>query len=981
MPAAAAVVLIAAPIAVEAIGYAVVEAVVADAVISSTVATAVGSGVIAGGVTAIQGGSPSDVLKSAVLSGAAAGIGAYAGNVVGAEVASATESQVAAKIAANVAKTTTAAAVLGKDVGKAAFIGLASGVPLALSQFESFNELPDFAKNAIAASTAAAITGGDVKTAVLSSALQSANIMGSVINSNDTMKSFFSDPKNKEVTTLIQNGITMGVAASVQGRDVSQALEQSLIRSAGQLLGSTTAKELSDSTTAARARYAEAQASEQVIRNNIEAQQKAVEGYNSINSELQSKIDKREELVKSFEDTKATWQAKVDAGDVAGANAIVENVNSAAKAANDYTAELNKYYEDNKGSLDDYKAQLEGLKTEYATLESDYNTKSDAASEAARALEERSAAFQKESGAEIAKAVDPFETTPEEAKAIFAKYGAVETPESLLKEATWAPEEQVGRAAAQFELAKAATDPQYYGNLENAFNFAMSQGKSSDEAQQFAIEYANYKTGRTAETGAEPAFNLDVGEANYADSGAVAPMGTQLATQEEAQKAIESGDPSVWYDAGSNAYVKSLTPELSGDLATASNVTTDQLADYQSMDGNYRIPNPDGSYHMFSKYGIYQGLYTGNDAFVDFDPNAAPFKVTGDMSDYPIQNFGTDTEEYLPEYNKALQDIYEQRGGFPVGWQTVGSDRVFLYDDGTGIGINTETDETYAMSPEEVQSMIDRGLLNTQDSGYEFGTAATKFAGVPGSQQYVKPTFTQAPSASSQFKSPNQVSPNQRDATIAPSGSISPNLSTAQQTATGSTLGALPGAWVGGLGRDAQFIDPLESSQAGTSEVEDMLPESPLRSLSEQQSQLQANYWNPQRDNVSYYSYGVEPSYASVVNSMGSAGATPRGYKAGGQVMNSPLMAASGGDVEHKGSHYVQGAGGGQDDLISAKLADGEYVLDAEIVAALGDGSNRRGAEILDKWRENIRKHKRSSSIKGIPPKAKSPLAYMKGIK
>ena len=160
-----------------------------------------------------------------------------------------------------------------------------------------------------------------------------------------------------------------------------------------------------------------------------------------------------------------------------------------------------------------------------------------------------------------------------------------------------------------------------------------------------------------------------------------------------------------------------------------------------------------------------------------------------------------------------------------------------------------------------------------------------------------------------------------------------------------------------------------------------MIPQSPLQSLSDRQSELQANYWNPQKDQTSYYSYGVEPTYASVVNSMGTAGAPVRGYKAGGNVMASPLMAASGGDVEHKGSHYVQGAGGGQDDLISAKLADGEYVLDAEIVAALGDGSNRRGAEILDKWRENIRKHKRSASIKGIPPKAKSPLAYMKGIK
>jgi hypothetical protein len=77
----------------------------------------------------------------------------------------------------------------------------------------------------------------------------------------------------------------------------------------------------------------------------------------------------------------------------------------------------------------------------------------------------------------------------------------------------------------------------------------------------------------------------------------------------------------------------------------------------------------------------------------------------------------------------------------------------------------------------------------------------------------------------------------------------------------------------------------------------------------------------------------------------------------------------------------VQGDGGGQDDLIPAQLADGEYVFDAEIVAALGDGSNKEGAKKLDAMREAIRKHKRSGPLNTIPPKAKSPLAYLKGMK
>ena len=102
---------------------------------------------------------------------------------------------------------------------------------------------------------------------------------------------------------------------------------------------------------------------------------------------------------------------------------------------------------------------------------------------------------------------------------------------------------------------------------------------------------------------------------------------------------------------------------------------------------------------------------------------------------------------------------------------------------------------------------------------------------------------------------------------------------------------------------------------------------------------------------------------------------------------SSPNIAgyAEGGDVhipEFKTGttgHYVQGRGDGQSDEIPAMLANGEYVFDADTVAALGNGSNEAGAKALDKMREAIRKHKRSAPHTKIPPKAKSPLEYLKG--
>jgi hypothetical protein len=62
---------------------------------------------------------------------------------------------------------------------------------------------------------------------------------------------------------------------------------------------------------------------------------------------------------------------------------------------------------------------------------------------------------------------------------------------------------------------------------------------------------------------------------------------------------------------------------------------------------------------------------------------------------------------------------------------------------------------------------------------------------------------------------------------------------------------------------------------------------------------------------------------------------------------------------------------------LPAKIADGEYVFPAGFVTALGDGDNRRGAEMLDGMREALRAHKRSAPEDKIPPRAKSPLEYL----
>ena len=102
--------------------------------------------------------------------------------------------------------------------------------------------------------------------------------------------------------------------------------------------------------------------------------------------------------------------------------------------------------------------------------------------------------------------------------------------------------------------------------------------------------------------------------------------------------------------------------------------------------------------------------------------------------------------------------------------------------------------------------------------------------------------------------------------------------------------------------------------------------------------------------------------------------------------LNGGPMYAKGGSIGHGTSRKprtefaVHGAGTGRSDDIPAVLSDGEYVMDAETVALLGDGSSKAGAEKLDQLRVNLRRHKGANLAKGrFSVNAKSPEKYLAG--
>ena len=110
---------------------------------------------------------------------------------------------------------------------------------------------------------------------------------------------------------------------------------------------------------------------------------------------------------------------------------------------------------------------------------------------------------------------------------------------------------------------------------------------------------------------------------------------------------------------------------------------------------------------------------------------------------------------------------------------------------------------------------------------------------------------------------------------------------------------------------------------------------------------------------------------------MASGGTVRYGRYAGGGL---PVVAHSGkARLDFRSGAAVTGEGDGQSDDIPAMLADGEFVIPADVVAALGNGSTKAGSEKLYDMMHSIRAHHRSAKPQDLPPPAKqSPLDYLK---
>jgi hypothetical protein len=176
------------------------------------------------------------------------------------------------------------------------------------------------------------------------------------------------------------------------------------------------------------------------------------------------------------------------------------------------------------------------------------------------------------------------------------------------------------------------------------------------------------------------------------------------------------------------------------------------------------------------------------------------------------------------------------------------------------------------------------------------------------------------------------------------------------------------------FGQPADILANLGMRPQPPANPPDMMPQigqqKPAQQMQQQGLPQQAPPLAPQQMSPTMPQQGMMPQQQGMPPPMRKGGLP--------HVSNVPLVE---GRMDFRNGSAVHGEGDGQSDDIPAMLADGEYVIDAETVAQIGNGSTKAGAQALDKFREGIRAHKRSAPINKIPPKTKALTSYLKGAK
>ena len=256
--------------------FAAVGATLASVIGISTVptvaATAIGAGAFAGAVTAVSGGSASDVLKSAVLGG----VTSYAGSAIAGSIGASVES-----------------AATGFDPGIASAMGKVAGSAVA---------------GAISSGTSALLSNRDPIDALLKGGLTAAMSAGVGAGVDALLKdvSAFSTPLNNQEAAL-QRATKAAIGTAIVSGGNPDAIGISILNSFAATAGRTIGNQIRDTSSQLSTANEQFGASERAYTNNLEQQNKLVSDYNSQIAPLQQSSDKVNDLIKQYDEVSKNY--------------------------------------------------------------------------------------------------------------------------------------------------------------------------------------------------------------------------------------------------------------------------------------------------------------------------------------------------------------------------------------------------------------------------------------------------------------------------------------------------------------------------------------------------------------------------------------------------------------------------------------------------------------------------------------------------
>jgi hypothetical protein len=277
-------------------------------------------------------------------------------------------------------------------------------------------------------------------------------------------------------------------------------------------------------------------------------------------------------------------------------------------------------------------------------------------------------------------------------------------------------------------------------------------------------------------------------------------------------------------------------------------------------------------------------------------------------------------------------------GKMPSGWQkSSDGSYVNIRDDGTADGIDQDGN-SFALSESQVQSRIKSGDLNTFKSGYNTATGGNKIA--PGGGTPV----TLKNGKEGQLMPNGKVIDKDSGKVIGTDKDVKTDSKTANPT--GNKTGEKKDDWMKYI-MLLMALDAMRNKGGGSSGA--VVPSLTAGRSATPYAEIQnAPGYRPGQGGVQYFG--------------------PKVYRAAGGGI---------GSLDAAGGRLLRGPGDGvSDDIVAqigdrqpARLADGEYVLDARTVSEIGNGSTDAGADKIAQMVERVHNERRQAK-RGEPSNA-----------